>query len=118
MLLRIKKYLSACVFKCGMSLKRLISLQFKRKSPMSIQETFEKSVKEAQSLTERPSNEDLLLIYSLYKQATEGDNNTERPGGFDFKTAAKYNAWDKLKGMSKEDAMNQYIDLISRLKTA
>ena len=85
---------------------------------MSIQDSFETAVKEANNLTERPSNEDLLSIYSLYKQATEGDNNTERPGGFDFKAAAKYNAWEKLKGMGKEDAMNQYIDLITRLKTA
>ncbi len=85
---------------------------------MTIQESFENAVKEANSLTERPSNEDLLSIYSLYKQATEGDNNTERPGGFDFKAAAKYNAWEKLKGMAKEEAMNKYIDLIARLKTA
>ena len=84
---------------------------------MSIQESFEMAVKDANSLTERPSNEDLLSIYSLYKQATEGDNQTERPGGFDFKAAAKYNAWEKLKGMDQEKAMSQYVDLINRLKT-
>ena len=85
---------------------------------MTTQETFENAVKEANSLTKRPSNEDLLSIYSLYKQATEGDNHTERPGGFDFKAAAKYNAWEKLKGIDKEEAMTRYIDLIARLKTA
>ena len=85
---------------------------------MSLQESFESAVKSAHSLTERPSNEDLLKIYSLYKQATEGDNQDEPPGGFDFKAAAKYNAWKKLAGMSKDEAMNKYIDLIEQLKSA
>ena len=85
---------------------------------MSITAQFEEAVKNANSLTERPSNEDLLKIYGLYKQATEGDNNAERPGGFDFKAAAKYNAWANLKGTSNEEAMQQYIDLINRLKSA
>lgn len=85
---------------------------------MSLQESFESAVKSAHSLTERPSNEDLLKIYSLYKQATEGDNQEEPPGGFDFKAAAKYNAWKKLAGMSKDEAMSKYIDLIEQLKSA
>jgi len=85
---------------------------------MSLQESFESAVKSAHSLTERPSNEDLLKIYSLYKQATEGDNQEEPPGGFDFKAAAKYNAWKKLAGTSKEEAMSKYIDLIEQLKSA
>ena len=85
---------------------------------MSLQETFENAVKSAHSLTERPSNEDLLKIYSLYKQATEGDNNEDPPGGFDFKAAAKYNAWKKLQGMTAEEAMSKYIDLIEQLKSA
>ncbi len=85
---------------------------------MSLQDTFENAVKSAHSLSERPSNEDLLKIYSLYKQATEGDNNEEPPGGFDFKAAAKYNAWKKLSGTSKEEAMTQYVDLIQRLQSA
>ena len=85
---------------------------------MSLQETFENAVKSAHSLTERPSNEDLLKIYSLYKQATKGDNNEDPPGGFDFKAAAKYNAWKKLQGMTADEAMSKYIDLIAQLKSA
>lgn len=65
--------------------------------------------------TSKPGNEDLLKLYSLYKQATEGDNNEERPGGFDFVAAAKYNAWANLKGMSKEEATQAYIDLVNAL---
>lgn len=85
---------------------------------MSLQETFDSAVKSAHSLTERPSNENLLKMYGLFKQATEGDNNEEPPGGFDFKAAAKHNAWKKLEGISKEEAMTQYIDLIEQLKSA
>jgi acyl-CoA-binding protein len=51
----------------------------------------------------------------LYKQATEGDNEEERPGGFDFKAAAKYNAWLILKGKSKEDATLAYQELVGEL---
>ena len=77
--------------------------------------TLEEAVARTQQFTTRPSNEELLRLYGLYKQATEGDNEEERPGGFDFKAAAKYNAWLLLKGKSKEDARQAYIDLVSQL---
>jgi acyl-CoA-binding protein len=77
--------------------------------------TLEEAVARTQQFTTRPSNEELLRLYGLYKQATEGDNEEERPGGFDFKAAAKYNAWLLLKGKSKEEATQAYIDLVSQL---
>ncbi|PZX51916.1 acyl-CoA-binding protein [Algoriphagus chordae] len=77
--------------------------------------TFEDAVALTKKFTEKPSNEDLLKLYGLYKQATEGDNEAERPGGFDFKAAAKYNAWANLKGKSKEEAADQYIKLVDLL---
>jgi len=83
---------------------------------MTLEEQFKDASIVVNDLKERPSNEDLLSLYAYYKQATEGDNETERPGGFDFKAAAKYNAWEKLKGSSKEEAMEQYIQLVNRLK--
>ncbi|MFO7528620.1 MAG: acyl-CoA-binding protein [Marinobacter sp.] len=64
----------------------------------------------------KPSNEMKLEFYALYKQATEGDVSGKRPGMMDFVGRAKYDAWDKLKGMSKEDAMQQYVDKIETLK--
>lgn len=83
---------------------------------MSLQESFESAVIKSKELTQRPSNDELLKLYALYKQATEGDNTGERrPGGFDFKGAAKHNAWDGLKGMSSEEAMQQYIILVQEL---
>jgi diazepam-binding inhibitor (GABA receptor modulating acyl-CoA-binding protein) len=68
-------------------------------------------------LNEKPDNETLLKMYSLYKQATDGDNIGEAPSNpFDFVAKAKYNAWEALKGTSKEDAMQHYIALVDKLK--
>ena len=77
--------------------------------------TLEDAVALTQKFTSLPSNEELLRLYGLYKQATEGDNEEERPGGFDFKAAAKYNAWLMLKGKSKEEASTAYIELVTEL---
>ena len=78
-------------------------------------EQFQSAVTRSRELTSRPSNEDLLQLYALYKQATEGDVSGERPGGFDFKAIAKYDAWQEVKGKSKEDAMHDYIALVDKL---
>lgn len=84
---------------------------------MDLKEIFEKAVAESKNLSERPSNETLLQLYSLYKQATEGDNNDAPPANpFDFVARAKYDAWSALKGKTKEMAMQEYADLINKLK--
>jgi len=83
---------------------------------MSLSEQFEDAVKRSKQLPERPGDNDLLTIYALYKQAKEGDVTGERPGGFDFVAAAKYNAWEKLKGKTSEEAMQEYIDFINSLE--
>jgi len=82
---------------------------------MSNHTEFNEAVSKSKTLTSRPSNEDLLKLYSLYKQATEGDVTGERPGGFDLKGAAKYDAWQSLAGMQKYAAMQDYIALVNDL---
>lgn len=82
---------------------------------MELNEQFEQAVTRSRELTRRPTNEDLLLLYGLYKQATEGDASGERPGGFDFKAIAKYDAWAELKGKSRDEARREYISLVDRL---
>jgi acyl-CoA-binding protein len=77
--------------------------------------TFEEAVKESKNLKEKPSNDVLLKLYALYKQATEGDVQGERPGGFDFKGAAKYDAWEKLKGKDSEEAKQEYMEFVKEL---
>ena len=76
---------------------------------------FEAASQCAQQLPSKPSNMVLLQLYALYKQATEGDVSGERPGGFDFKAIAKYDAWNGLKGTSQDDAREQYVQLVNEL---
>ena len=80
-----------------------------------LQQQFESAVARSKELTKRPDNEELLLLYALYKQATEGDASGERPGGFDFKAIAKYDSWAELKGKAKEQAMEEYVSLVEKL---
>jgi diazepam-binding inhibitor (GABA receptor modulating acyl-CoA-binding protein) len=84
---------------------------------MPLKEQFEKAIADSKTLTEKPGNEVLLQLYSLYKQSTEGDVSGEAPSNpFDFVNKAKYDAWAALKGKSSDDAMQQYVDLLNKLK--
>jgi diazepam-binding inhibitor (GABA receptor modulator, acyl-CoA-binding protein) len=83
---------------------------------MSLQEQFDQALADSKNLPERPDNMTLLKIYALYKQASAGDVEGKRPGFTDMVGRAKFDAWDGLKGTSKEDAMQQYVDLIEELK--
>ena len=77
--------------------------------------TFEAAVAGSKNLSERPDNATLLKLYGLYKQATAGDNADRKPGFSDMVGRAKWDAWNGLKGVSNEAAMQQYIDLIGSL---
>jgi diazepam-binding inhibitor (GABA receptor modulating acyl-CoA-binding protein) len=84
---------------------------------MELQQLFEQAVANSKTLTEKPDNDTLLKLYSLFKQATVGDNQEDAPSNpFDFVAKFKHEAWAKLKGITKEDAMQQYIDLVTKLK--
>ena len=83
---------------------------------MSLQEQFDQALADSKNLPERPDNMTLLKIYALYKQASAGDAEGKRPGFTDMVGRAKFDAWDGLKGTSKDDAMQQYVDLIEELK--
>ena len=82
---------------------------------MSLEEKFKAAKEKLLTLTEKPSNEIMLQLYSLYKQASKGDIEMEAPGMFDFVAKAKYNAWERLKGMDQSEAMQSYIELVSKL---
>ena len=82
-----------------------------------MQAQFEQAQADSKNLTERPDNMTLLKIYALFKQASSGDAEGKRPGFADMVGRAKWDAWDAIKGTSKEDAMQQYIDLIEELKS-
>ena len=83
---------------------------------MPLQDDFQSAVARSKNLIKRPSNEELLDLYALFKQGTDGDVSGERPGGFDFRAIAKFDAWTSKKGKSKDLAMKEYIDLVSKLE--
>jgi diazepam-binding inhibitor (GABA receptor modulator, acyl-CoA-binding protein) len=82
---------------------------------MTLKKKFEAAVANSKKLSERPDNATLLKLYALYKQGTEGDNETKKPGMMDMVGRAKWQAWEEIKGMSPDDAMQEYIDLIESL---
>ncbi len=77
---------------------------------------FDAAMADSKTLTERPDNATLLKLYSLYKQGSVGDVEGKRPGFTDMVGRAKYDAWAELKGTASDVAMQQYIDLIAKLK--
>ncbi|KAL3151502.1 Acyl-CoA-binding domain-containing protein 2 [Trebouxia sp. C0009 RCD-2024] len=76
---------------------------------MSSQADFDKAAEEAKSLPDKTSNDDKLILYGLFKQATVGDCDTSKPGMFDPKGKAKWEAWNKQKGKDKSTAQEEYV---------
>jgi diazepam-binding inhibitor (GABA receptor modulating acyl-CoA-binding protein) len=76
---------------------------------------FEQAQKDVRKLTKKPSNDDLLELYSLFKQATEGDATGARPGMLKVVDRAKFDAWAKLKGVKAADAQKRYVAKVKEL---
>ncbi len=81
----------------------------------ALNDKFEAAVAHSKNLSERPDNNTLLKLYALYKQGSAGDNADKKPGFGDMVGRAKWDAWAKLKGVTNDDAQQQYIDLIESL---
>ena len=79
---------------------------------------FEQAQKDIKTLTERPSNDDLLSLYALYKQGAEGDVSGKCPGMLDMVGRAKYDAWAEHKGKTQDEAKQAYVDYVEELKAA
>jgi diazepam-binding inhibitor (GABA receptor modulator, acyl-CoA-binding protein) len=82
---------------------------------LALSDDFAAAQEKVKNLKARPANEALLEIYSLYKQATEGDVQGKRPGMLDLKGRAKFDAWAGRKGLARDQAMQQYVALVNRL---
>ncbi len=76
---------------------------------------FQKAATSVNSLTERPTDKQLLQLYGLYKQATVGDCNTTKPSFINIKESSKWNSWTERKGLSKEDAMKKYVNVVNQI---
>lgn len=77
---------------------------------------FETAQANSKLLAERPDNPTLLKIYGLFKQATLGDNTEKKPSFSDVVARAKWEAWTSRKGLSADEAKQQYVDLIESLR--
>ncbi|KIP10522.1 hypothetical protein PHLGIDRAFT_18308 [Phlebiopsis gigantea 11061_1 CR5-6] len=86
------------------------------------QAKFDKAVQIVQALPKdgpiKPSQDDQLFFYAHYKQATIGDVNTTRPGMLDFVGKAKWDAWKKVEGLSKEEAQKKYVEKLLEVLNA
>lgn len=83
---------------------------------MALSDDFTSAQTRVKQLKQTPSAEELLELYSLYKQATVGDVQGSRPGMLDFKGRAKFDAWTGKKGMARDAAMENYVALVARLE--
>ena len=81
-----------------------------------LKKQFDKAVADSKKLPEKPDNATLLKLYSLFKQATEGDVQGKRPGFTDMVGRAKFDAWAEQKGKDGKKAMQEYVDLVESLK--
>jgi acyl-CoA-binding protein len=77
---------------------------------------FQNAAAESKTLAKRPDNDTLLKLYACFKQGANGDVEGKRPGFTDLVGRAKYDAWAKLQGTPREEAMQQYVDLVESLK--
>ncbi|KAI1885481.1 hypothetical protein AGOR_G00204140 [Albula goreensis] len=82
---------------------------------MTLQEEFEQIAVEVKNVKTRPTDQELLDLYGLYKQAIVGDINTDKPGLMDMKGKAKWDAWKSREGKSKDAAMSDYIALAKEI---
>lgn len=80
-----------------------------------IKKQFDKAAKDVTKAKKDPGNDMKLRLYAHYKQGTEGDVSGDKPGFTDFVGRAKYDAWAKLKGMSRDDAQAAYVKLVKRV---
>ena len=83
---------------------------------MNLDDNFNSATDKVTKLPKRPQNDILLQLYALYKQGHEGDVRGERPDFADFEARTKFDAWNKIKGKSNDEAKQEYIYLVEKLE--
>ncbi len=83
---------------------------------MAVEQEFADAQERVKKLPRRPGSAQLLELYALYKQATEGDASGKRPGILDPVGRAKHDAWSARRGVDRAAAMQQYVSLVQRLE--
>ena len=75
---------------------------------------FENAITYATNNVNNISDEDKLQLYKYYKQYVIGDCNIPKPSIFSIRDRAKYNSWNSVKGLSKNDAIELYINTLTK----
>lgn len=88
---------------------------FTSRFPLMASAEFEKAKDLVNTFQDDPGNDAKLKMYGLFKQATVGNCNAPKPGMTDFVGKAKWNAWNSLGEMSKDQAEKEYINLVNNL---
>ncbi len=83
---------------------------------MPLEAEFAAAQERVKKLSRRPANDQLLALYGLYQQATEGDATGKRPGMLDLIGRAKHDAWTSRRGMDRAAAMQAYVELVGMLE--
>jgi diazepam-binding inhibitor (GABA receptor modulating acyl-CoA-binding protein) len=80
----------------------------------TLEEKYNELVQIVQSLPKdgefQLSNDVKLKFYGFYKQVTVGDVNIPQPYFFNMIERAKWDAWNAIKGMDKQQAMQEYLN--------
>ena len=96
-------------------------------SPQSsdLQQQFEAAARRVDNLPPEQGAEDLVELYGLYKQATDGDHDTQgdevdrddhdNPNGPAGLSQAQWESWSKRKGMPEEEAKRRYVEMVNQL---
>ena len=78
-------------------------------------EEFNKAAEDVKNLSQKPTNDELLELYGLFKHTNCGDNNTEKPSAFWIKDRAKWDAWLTHKGKNVKETDKAYVELVNKL---
>lgn len=72
---------------------------------------FELSCSLVKLLKKKPTDTEMLDLYSLYKQSTIGDCNIQEPSKLNFTDNSKWQSWNKRNGLTQHNAKLLYVDL-------
>ena len=85
---------------------------------IKLKKNFKKAQEDVKQLTKRPTDEELLELYALFKQGKNGDNSSTKPNFWNIKACRKWESWNSKKGLSKEAAMSTYIKHVKKLESS
>jgi acyl-CoA-binding protein len=83
---------------------------------MALSDDFSTAQARVKTLSKTPDASELLELYALFKQGSVGDVSGDRPGMLDFKGRAKFDAWSGKRGLTKDAAMQGYVELVAKLE--